>query len=333
MTATGASAESHVDNPYAGAVQYVNPTWSAAVTAAAGRQSDATLKAQMPTVAQQPTAVWMDRISAIEGNADGQGLKFHLDNAAAQQGRRLPLVLNLVIYDLPGRDCSALASNGELGADGDRPRYKTEYIDAIAAIMSNSKYASLRIVTIIEPDSLPNLLTNTNIADCQEMISNGNYIAGVTHALNKLHAIPNVYTYVDAAHHGWLGWDDNASRRPSCTSVARATTAGFASIDGFIVNTANTSAGRALPKDTAHHQRHVGPVEVGRTGTPTSTSSRSPRTCTSCCRGRLPLDARLPDRHQPQRLGRSRPARRPRHHHRRQHLRQRVPHRPPPPRR
>ena len=40
----------------------------------------------MRTVAKQPTAVWMDRISAITGNADGNGLKFHLDNAVAQKG-------------------------------------------------------------------------------------------------------------------------------------------------------------------------------------------------------------------------------------------------------
>lgn len=34
----------------------------------------------------------------------------------------------LVIYDLPGRDCAAKASNGELAA-GDLATYKTEYID------------------------------------------------------------------------------------------------------------------------------------------------------------------------------------------------------------
>lgn len=37
-------------------------------------------------------------------------------------------ILGVVIYDLPGRDCAALASNGEL-AVGEIDRYKTEYID------------------------------------------------------------------------------------------------------------------------------------------------------------------------------------------------------------
>lgn len=37
-------------------------------------------------------------------------------------------VLGLVIYDLPGRDCAAKASNGELKS-GELSRYKSEYID------------------------------------------------------------------------------------------------------------------------------------------------------------------------------------------------------------
>jgi hypothetical protein len=41
------------------------------------------------------------------------------------------------------------------------------------------------------------------------MKANGNYLKGVGYALNKLGDIPNVYNYIDAGHHGWLGWDDN----------------------------------------------------------------------------------------------------------------------------
>jgi cellulose 1,4-beta-cellobiosidase len=37
-------------------------------------------------------------------------------------------ILGLVIYDLPGRDCAAKASNGELAA-GDVATYKSSYID------------------------------------------------------------------------------------------------------------------------------------------------------------------------------------------------------------
>ena len=41
------------------------------------------------------------------------------------------------------------------------------------------------------------------------MKPNGDYVKGVGYALRKLGAIPNVYNYVDAGHHGWLGWDTN----------------------------------------------------------------------------------------------------------------------------
>jgi hypothetical protein len=42
-------------------------------------------------------------------------------------------ILGLVIYDLPGRDCAAKASNGELKA-GDVSTYKTQYIDRKAKL-------------------------------------------------------------------------------------------------------------------------------------------------------------------------------------------------------
>jgi cellulose 1,4-beta-cellobiosidase len=35
------------------------------------------------------------------------------------------------------------------------------------------------------------------------MKQNGNYVNGVGYALAKLGAVPNVYNYVDAGHHGW----------------------------------------------------------------------------------------------------------------------------------
>ncbi|GIF68926.1 hypothetical protein Ais01nite_69610 [Asanoa ishikariensis] len=224
---------SKVDNPYSGARGYVNPEWSAKAAAEPGGTR----------VSNQPTAVWLDRIAAIEGTPDSQsngpmGVEDHLDAALAQGAG----YIQFVIYNLPGRDCSALASNGELGVD-ELAKYQSQYIDPIAAIMSNSKYRSLRIITIIEIDSLPNLVTNLGIAKCATMNSNGGYVNGVGYALNKLGAIPNVYNYIDAAHHGWIGWDSNF--RPTAQKLKQAAVASGSTVDkvhGFIVNTANYSA-------------------------------------------------------------------------------------------
>jgi cellulose 1,4-beta-cellobiosidase len=225
-----------VDNPYAGAKVYVNPEWSAKAAAEPGGTR----------VSNQPTGVWLDRIAAISGSSSSMGLRAHLDAALAQKGSGEEVV-QLVVYDLPGRDCAALASNGELGPT-EIDKYKTQFIDPIAAILSDSKYSSLRIVTTIEIDSLPNLVTNTGskataTPACDTMLANGNYVKGVGYALNKLGAIPNVYNYIDAGHHGWLGWDDNFT--PSANLFKQAATAVGATVDdvhGFITNTANYSA-------------------------------------------------------------------------------------------
>ncbi|MEU0196129.1 glycoside hydrolase family 6 protein [Streptomyces afghaniensis] len=225
-----------VNNPYDGAKVYVNPEWSAKAAAEPGGSR----------VSNQPTGVWLDRIAAINGAGGKMGLRAHLDEALRQKGSG-ELVVQLVIYNLPGRDCAALASNGELKAD-EIGRYKTEYIDPIKAILADSKYSSLRIVTTVEIDSLPNLVTNTGsrptaTPQCDVMKANGNYIKGVGYALNKLGDVPNVYNYVDAGHHGWIGWDDNFA--PSATLFKEAATAEGATVGdvhGFITNTANYSA-------------------------------------------------------------------------------------------
>ncbi|MDX2592317.1 MULTISPECIES: glycoside hydrolase family 6 protein [Streptomyces] len=232
----GGGTGTRVDNPYAGAKVYVNPEWSAKAAAEPGGSR----------VSNQPTGVWLDRIAAINGVNGGMGLRDHLDAALAQKGSN-DEVVQLVVYDLPGRDCAALASNGELGPT-DIDKYKTQFIDPIAAILADPKYASLRIVTTIEIDSLPNLVTNTGsrataTANCDTMLANGNYVKGVGYALAKLGAIPNVYNYLDAGHHGWLGWDDNFA--PAATLFKQAATSEGATVDdvqGFITNTANYSA-------------------------------------------------------------------------------------------
>ena len=227
----------HADNPYVGAKWYVNQDWSAKAAAEPGGSK----------ISNQPTGVWLDSIASITA-ASGSGyttsLRGHLDKALAQGAT----LAQFVIYDLPGRDCAALASNGELGPT-EIDRYKTAYIDPIAAIEADPKYASINIVNIVEIDSLPNLVTNAGSAAgatdaCKVMLANGNYSTGIAYALSKLHAAgTNVYNYIDAAHHGWLGWDSNFA--PAATmfaDTAKKATGGVGTVDGFITNTANYSA-------------------------------------------------------------------------------------------
>jgi cellulose 1,4-beta-cellobiosidase len=226
------SASARVANPYTDAKGYVNPEWRSKAEAESGGSR----------ISNTPTGVWMDRIAAINGSATSMGLRDHLDAAIAQNAT----YAQFVIYDLPGRDCAALASNGELGPT-EIDRYKKEYIDPIAAIEADVAYTDLRIINIIEIDSLPNLVTNTNgqagaTAMCDTMKANGNYVKGIQYALSKLHTIPNTYNYVDAAHHGWIGWDTNMGPTADLmASTAKGADQGFDTVTGFILNTANYS--------------------------------------------------------------------------------------------
>ncbi|KAF2790181.1 glycoside hydrolase family 6 protein [Melanomma pulvis-pyrius CBS 109.77] len=178
-------------NPFASRTIYANKEYSKEVVAAASAISDSSLAAKALKVADVGTFLWIDtmaRISVVEEN---------LKDVGCNQ------IAALVIYDLPGRDCAAKASNGEL-AVGDIATYKSQYIDPIVAIFK--KYPNTAIALVIEPDSLPNLVTNSDKQACKDSATG--YKDGVAYALKSLN-LPNIAMYIDAGHGGWLGWNDN----------------------------------------------------------------------------------------------------------------------------
>ena len=241
----------HVQNPFVGAVGYLNPDYTDLVNTQAATVSGP-LAAQMQAVANIPTGVWMDRIGAIYGSPTRLSLEQHLDEALLQQVGDTPVWILIVVYDLPIRDCAAEASNGELGPD-DLPRYKAEYIDPIYNLFAQAKYKDLRIVTVLEPDSLPNLITNLNKPDCALAKSSGVYEEGIKYAVSKFYEIDNVYTYLDIGHSGWLGWDSNFGPTVDLyTATLADTPGGLNSIDGFVSNTSGVTPVEEpfLPDDT-----------------------------------------------------------------------------------
>jgi cellulose 1,4-beta-cellobiosidase len=283
LVAPSAFAQTHVANPYSGATVYVSPDYAAEVATA--EAAEPSLAGQMATVAKQPTFVWLDRIAAItavNGNGTATGrlsLQGHI-NAAVAQANGAEIVVQLVIYDLPQRDCAALASNGELSiAGGDVPlgggaaltgtgiqEYENDYITPIYNILAAAP-SNVRFVLVIEDDSLPNMITNTGVsftdANCvaaNDGISNagaaanwtqtatpaitispsGVYYQGITYAANMFHKLPNAYNYLDIGHHGWLGWTSNTAYAVAFFGpFVSQMSAGYATIDGFITNTAN----------------------------------------------------------------------------------------------
>jgi cellulose 1,4-beta-cellobiosidase len=245
FTATEAAActsncAAHVADPFTGAKPYLNPDYVAEVKTQAA--ADGNPAAEL-AVASSQTAIWLDTIASIAGGTTATGtrtgLQQQLTNAAAQGTAATPSQVEIVIYDLPGRDCAALASNGEIPAtSAGLTQYESQYIDPIASILNQFASSPIRVVAIIEPDSLPNVVTNQSKSACAT--ATPYYETGTTYALNKLHAIPNVYNYMDIAHSAWLGWPSNMSGTPAVyNTVVKNTTAGYASIDGFISDTAN----------------------------------------------------------------------------------------------
>ncbi len=215
-------------NPFKGANFFINPEYVANVEATAKNHPDEA--ATIRKVEKYPTAVWMDSIKSI-GN-----LPRWLGEAKKQQDASgKPTVTVVVVYDLPNRDCAAAASGGELKvSQNGEARYMNEYIDPITAIFK--AHADQPIVVILEPDSLGNLATNMALPMCQE--AKHAYKNGIVYAIKKF-ALPNVSIYLDAAHSGWLGWDDNRAKIAKIFKSVLAEAGGPGMIRGFATNTSN----------------------------------------------------------------------------------------------
>ncbi|MGP4113625.1 glycoside hydrolase family 6 protein [Streptomyces sp. 4N509B] len=224
-----------LDNPYAGDARvYVDPEWSAQAASEPGGEA----------VSGQPTAVWLDSVDSLVGDGVTMGLPDHLDTALAQGAD----VVQLVLYNAPGRDCALTRSDGEFAHD-EIDRYRFDFLDPVAEILSDPAYAELRFVAVIEPFSLlPYLTTHVSprpeaTPECDAMLAGGGYARAIGHAVATLGALPNVYPYLDIAHHGWFAEQDTAALLPAAVDLLAeaATAAGgsLADVHGLATNVSN----------------------------------------------------------------------------------------------
>ncbi|KAG8944452.1 hypothetical protein FRC00_010567, partial [Tulasnella sp. 408] len=183
-------------NPYeSGYTTYLSPYYVAEVNAAIAAASSTTLAAKFPAVAKVPNFTWFDVVAKVPT------LTTYLADAASIASK---IIVQIVVYDLPDRDCHALASNGEFKiANNGVANYKG-YIDGIAAAVS--AYPQVRVVAVVEPDSLANLVTNMSDSRCANAQSA--YLECTKYAIEKLKQC-NIWLYLDAGHGGWLGWAAN----------------------------------------------------------------------------------------------------------------------------
>jgi len=231
-------------NPFAGKKFYVNPSYQKELDSSIATATGIT-KQNLIKMRNVSSAYWIDVMSKINGK-DTDSVEGILADAA--RSNPAPLVL-FIVYDVPNRDCHAKASNGEIccapNPDGTcnydvsndcsqgLQTYMTKYIDPIAALFR--KYQDVvPIVAVIEPDSLPNLSTNTGDPHCGSGATQTAYMKGIS--VNTINSqAPKVAMYVDAAHGGWLGWSDNT--RKFVSTIQQLNIIG--KIRGFATNVAN----------------------------------------------------------------------------------------------
>jgi len=234
-------------NPFANRVFYKNPAnqieYDESIASSTG-----TVQANLRRMREVPSAYWIDVKAKVRGN-DTRTLEGILEDASSKSPAEM---VTFIWYDLPNRDCHAKASNGEIcckyKADGrcdytyqsdctdGLTEYKETYADPFVEVLQ--RYAGrVPVAVVVEPDSLPNLATNANDPRCGGAATGQAYREGIKYAIEQLTSkTPWVAVYLDAAHGGWLGWQDNLE---SFMSTLAAMDLPVDKMRGFATNVAN----------------------------------------------------------------------------------------------
>lgn len=231
-------------NPFEGHSFYVNPSYQknlqTSIDTSTGQVQE-TLKEMLDI----GSAYWIDVKSKLHGTSTSS-VEGILQDSKSQGGK----LVVFIVYDLPNRDCHAKASNGEIcctynadrtcnyDATGDCSdginEYKTQYIDPLYEVLDQYD-DQVPIVLIIEPDSLPNLATNTGDPHCGNTATKNAYTTGISYAITKFSSL-KVTMYLDAAHGGWLGWEQNFR---GFVQLIKSMNINVQNLRGFSLNVAN----------------------------------------------------------------------------------------------
>ena len=287
---SGATHAADDDNPFNETTLFVNPDFVKEVSDFFDRNKGYKKKASNLGLLKDDawdisTAIWLDSMQAIQGyEGKSNSMLYYLQQAAKQAEKAGPVTITFVVYDLPERDCSASSSNGEFISAGEIEDYKNYYIGTVTSDTNNKKTSSsaedtpttiaasleafykdttitnqnqVRIVLIIEPDSLPNMITNfdNQTTKCPDVYVHETYTTGISYALTTFNSIKDtyktkahIYQYLDIGNSAWLGWTDKFNVEPTNvghytvpTLYSEETIPGFKSVRGFITNTSNYS--------------------------------------------------------------------------------------------
>jgi cellulose 1,4-beta-cellobiosidase len=188
-------------NPFANKPLYVNPSYVMELESSIAT-ADGNVKSTLMSVRNVASAYWLDQKAKIK--SDGTpGETLSAEGILRDASLKTPVpVVTLIVYDLPNRDCHAHASNGEIccnykddgvmcdyekGGDckAGIAEYKTEYIDPLVTVLK-AWHTKVPIVVVIEPDSLPNLATNTGDPRCGNTATTAAYKEGIAYAVHQV---------------------------------------------------------------------------------------------------------------------------------------------------
>ncbi|KAH6974438.1 1, 4-beta cellobiohydrolase [Ilyonectria sp. MPI-CAGE-AT-0026] len=228
---TGTGAGSYSGNPYSGVNLWANNYYRSEVSSLAVPKLSGAMATAAAKVADVPSFQWMDSFDHISLMQDTL-----VDIRAANKAGG-NYAGQFVVYDLPERDCAAAASNGEYSLDNDGANKYKNYINTIKTILQS--YSDIRIILVIEPDSLANLVTNMNVAKCSK--AHDAYLTLTNYAVTTLN-LPNVAMYLDAGHAGWLGWPANQGPAAQLYAGIYKDAGKPAALRGLATNVANYNA-------------------------------------------------------------------------------------------
>jgi endoglucanase len=160
-------------DPFAGRQLWTNPNTQVAAAADAATGAD---RATLEKLASRPTGTWLTPEAVGIGQV---GPRVHDLVEAADDA--VPVI---VLYGVPGRDCSGLESAGGTAADA-----YVEWVDEAAEAADDA-------VVVLEPDAL------ATADECGGDMR----IALLRQAVDRL-AAHHVTTYVDAGHSDWVSAD------------------------------------------------------------------------------------------------------------------------------
>ncbi|KAL2148458.1 hypothetical protein VTH82DRAFT_2378 [Thermothelomyces myriococcoides] len=228
------STASYSGNPFSGVQLWANDYYRSEVHNIAIPSMTGSLAVKASAVAEVPSFQWLDRNVTVDTLMVQTLSEIREANAA---GANPPYAAQLVVYDLPDRDCAAAASNGEWAiADGGADNYRG-YINRIREILI--EYSDIRTILVIEPDSMANMVTNMDVAKCSNAAST--YHELTVYALKQLN-LPHVAMYLDAGHAGWLGWPANIQPAADLFAGIYNDAGKPAAVRGLATNVANYNA-------------------------------------------------------------------------------------------